>query len=197
MPLVAILLGIDYFHLRGRHTREVMSVSLFQLLTLYRIADDNFLPRIEEQNVFEVVKDIYLQNNLVAEAFGVKLEFKCEDDLLTWNFDKALITNIINSILNNGLRYSKKQFRLSAYVDGEYLVLMMEDDSAGYPPDLLHFDAEDSLNLKTGSTAFSIYFAQVVTELHCHQNQKGSIRINNDSCFGGGCFAVLLPAVEY
>ncbi len=168
--------------------------SFVQLLSLYRIENKQYFPNIDSHNVFDCLEDVVLGNESNLEQHQLTTEFEC-DDALDWFFDKALLSGILNTILNNTCRYAQNKILLSACIDQSQLIISVSDDGPGYPDNMLAADnaSQSAIDFQSGNTGLGLYFARVVAELHQNKQQHGHIQISNHGINGGGKFSICLP----
>jgi signal transduction histidine kinase len=119
---------------------------------------------------------------------------ECDEDI-DWFFDKDLIATIVNSTINNSIRYAQNQIKLSAIIENNFLKITVEDDGNGFPEKMFvpADTLETAINMQTGSTGLGLYFAEKIANIHKNKDRSGTTVIDNDSELGGGRFTLLLP----
>ncbi|MBK7463709.1 MAG: HAMP domain-containing histidine kinase [Betaproteobacteria bacterium] len=110
---------------------------------------------------------------------GITLTIDCQalDD---WPLDRDLVTDMLNNAVQNAGRVARREIRLSAFEQGNELVLRVEDDGPGFstiPP--------------AGGTGLIV--AEKLAELHVRQHRHGSLKLSNGGTLGGACFELRLP----
>ena len=110
--------------------------SLMQLLALYRFEKEQMPMTIEEQYLEDLLNDIYFKNQTFIEQAEMNVEIDVESSL-SWYFDGVLVDYLLNDIVVNALRYSKKQIKISAKQADNYLCIQIEDDGEGFPQDII------------------------------------------------------------
>jgi signal transduction histidine kinase len=177
-----------------QHEAKRLNTNLIELLTLYKLENERIAANIEELNLAEFVEELVLENRIGADARGVELTWACDDELYGY-FDEGLIRGVVNSVIGNGLRYTRERLHLSGGEETGFLVIHVEDDGDGYPEAMLALqDAiEDHSALCEGRTQLGLYFAGMVAKLHRNRGQEGYIRLSNQSRLGGGRFSLYLP----
>jgi len=177
-----------------QHEAKRLNSNLMELLTLYKIENDRIAPNIEELNLGEFLEELTMENLATAETRGTELSWECDPELSGY-FDEGLIRGVINSLIGNGLRYTRGKLLISAGQEEGYLVLRVEDNGAGYPAAML--EAQDvggsSESLTEGHTQLGIHFAGMVASMHQNRGRSGFVRLTNDHRLGGGCFSIWLP----
>lgn len=181
------LLQVNYEAIRVNH-------NLIQLLTLYKMENDQFGMNIAHYNVDDILDENILQNKPLLDYKGIEALTEC-DDALTWFFDRDLLSGVINNVLNNSFRYAKDKIKIKAEEKDGWLVLSIEDNGEGYPEDILQKGTQTSgeVNFKTGSTGLGLYFASLVAKAHRNKGREGFITLSNGGEYGGGCFTINLP----
>ncbi|HUH67166.1 MAG TPA: HAMP domain-containing sensor histidine kinase [Syntrophales bacterium] len=171
--------------------------NLIRLLSLYKASRDQFQINVDYYSVPEFVEDVIMQNEPVLTSKGINVEVECPDDLF-WTFDPGLVAGVLDNILNNAFRYTRKKLQVSAKKESGYLFICIEDDGSGYPECMLvemgkdgHF--KKNVNFDTGSTGLGLYFAMLVAKSHTNENKKGYISITNGGKYGGGVFTIAIP----
>jgi signal transduction histidine kinase len=168
--------------------------NLIELLTLYKIENERISANIEEWNVSDFLEEIIAENRASAASRGVRLEAECNADLSGY-FDEGLLRGVINSLIGNGLRYTRTRLLLTAGQEEGYLVFKVADDGDGFPEKMLQAQRARSNGQCPGEgrTQLGIYFADMVAALHRSHDKSGFIRIANNCLLEGGCFSIWLP----
>ncbi len=171
-----------------------VNYNLIQLLTLYKMEQDQLSANISLYVVADFIEENVLQNKPLLDYKKIEITTECPDDL-NWFFDRNLISGIVNNVLNNAFRYTKSRIKISAAEKDGYLVLSIEDDGIGYPDEMLNADIQTckDTSFKTGSTGLGLYFASTVASMHKNKGMEGFVSISNDSEYGGSCFTLTLP----
>ena len=168
--------------------------SLVELLSLYKMENQLFSVQADQYNLYDFLDELIISNKPLDAKEDFTIELECEEDA-EWFFDKDLIGTIINTTINNSIRYANSKVILSAEISNDYLKIKIEDDGQGFPqkmfnrPDTL----ETAINMKTGSTGLGLYFAEQIAKTHLNGRKHGETQIDNLSRLGGGRFTLLLP----
>ncbi|MCW8886303.1 MAG: HAMP domain-containing histidine kinase [Motiliproteus sp.] len=184
---------------------------LIQMMTLYKLEEDQFQSHDQEHYLPEFVEDLVLMNRPILEARGVSIEQHVDEELC-WEFDSSLVSGVLSSIFTNVIRYSDGQVRISAETvkisaqqvavdqdqecgEHQYLCFTVEDDGEGFPEWMLGRIDKMQLGVDfvSGSTGFGLYFAQQVAKLHRQNSLLGYVELSNGGSLGGGCFKLYLP----
>jgi signal transduction histidine kinase len=171
-----------------------MNNSLMQLLTLYKIDFAQYSLTIDEHSAAELLEDIVNQHSTLLSLGDIQLITECDSDLLCY-CDSTLISNALCTLVNNAQRYCLSKVLLSATQEDDYVVFCIEDDSSGYPENLLTSDCKKlpELDMTTGNTGLGLFFAETVAQLHVQADKRGFIMTDNNSRFGGSRFKLYLP----
>ncbi len=167
---------------------------LIQLLSLYRLDNDQIRAHIDESLVADVIAEQIARNHTLIQARLIKLTIDCEETLSGY-FDSDLVGGVINNILVNCIRYCKRELRISALKTDAGLCISIEDDGPGYPEEMLKMPtcAETRASFAGGRPHMGLLFASKIALMHHNNLQYGSIQLSNGGVLGGGCFKILLP----
>jgi two-component system sensor histidine kinase SenX3 len=172
-----------------------MNSNLIQLLSLYKFGKSIYPMDIDEQSVQEVIDEAVLHDKSIMNFKGISISVECNEDCY-WYFDRDLVTGVLINALNNAYRYTSKNIRVAAKIDGDFLEIRVEDDGAGYPQSMLENEAvlaSKGTDFASGSTGLGFYFSSRVAAMHVNGANQGSLTFENGGAYGGGCFVVRLP----
>ncbi len=110
-------------------------------------------------------------------------------------FDRELVIDVLNSIVNNAFRHAHAQVTVSCDVRDGYTVFAIADDGGGYAPKLLAADLDqpEVTAYRHGNTGLGLYFARRIAAMHEHRGRQGRIELRDAAVNGGGCFELWLP----
>ncbi len=182
----------NFFQLEFESNR--INNSLIQLLELYKIDSCCFNLDLDEYSVSDILQEVKAQQATLLYLNNLKITTDCPEDLHCY-CDYDHICNALGSVLNNALRYTNTQIRLSAHKENNYIVFCIDDDGKGYPEQLLSIGSISNTrsNWISSSTGLGIHFVSKIAELHTAQNNSGFIKLDNDSPLGGARFRLFLP----
>lgn len=168
--------------------------NLLQILALYREHNAQLPLNIEEHFLDDVIDELLAKNEMYITNKNISVECEIEQDL-AWFFDADLISNLLNDILINALKYTSDQILICAKQVDDALVIEIHDNGDGYPESMLEKANNEmtSALLSQGRTGLGIYFANLIASAHINKDQKGYIQLANDGCFGGSRFTLILP----
>lgn len=182
-------------HLASAHYEASrLNTGLVQLLSLYRAGLNNMPLNIDEQYIDELVEDLQATNESYINHKNMILEVEQSADLI-WYLDADLISILLNDVLINAMRYSKKRIRLSVFSEKEYLVFRVEDDGPGYPQRMLDANSITMQNydISQGRTGLGLFFARLIAQAHTNKGLSGTIHLENGGALGGSVFELKLP----
>ena len=167
---------------------------LVQLLTIYRMQNDHLPLRVDQHYVIDVLEDQLARNHSLLESRGVHPQLEC-DDSLEWFFDADLVGSVVQNVIVNCSRYTRKQVMVCAKVEDDFLRITVADDGGGYPPSMLEAPSMlvHNAEVNEGNTHLGLYFAEQIARLHKQKNRVGYIRLENGPPLGGGSFNLFLP----
>jgi K+-sensing histidine kinase KdpD len=182
-------------HLASAHYEAArLNTGLVQLLSLYRAGSDNLPLTIDEYHIDDVIEDLLATNESYLNHKNMILEVSQSADLV-WYLDADLIGILLNDVLINAMRYSKKNIHLSVYMEHKQLVFKVEDDGPGYPKSML--DAQSiqmqQCDIGEGRTGLGLYFARLIAKAHTKGETEGKIYLENGGSLGGSVFILTLP----
>lgn len=177
--------------LQGEAVR--INYDLMYFLGLYRLQKNQMPLHIESVYVADFLEEQIVNNALLFEIRGLKLNLECDAELSA-RFDPTLIAGIINNVLVNAARYAQKVVAIRALRIEGALVIEVHDDGLGFPEKMLQQGNhhERGINFSSGSTNLGLYFAAEIAALHKNGERTGTINLLNPSS-GGGCFRLTLP----
>ena len=171
-----------------------VNAELVQLLTIYRMENDHLPLRLDQHYVIDVLEDQLARNHSLIENRGINLTLECDDNL-AWVFDADLVGSVVQNVIVNCSRYTREQLLVRATTEDDMLCIVVADDGAGYPPNMLKKPEMlvDQAEVSHGKTHLGLYFADQIAALHKQKNRKGYIKLENGSPLAGGCFKMYLP----
>jgi hypothetical protein len=106
-----------------------------------------------------------------------------------------LIASVLANSINNAIRYARDALLITVSDDAGQLVITINDDGEGYPPEMIERQADyvQGINQSSGSTGLGLYFAGRIAALHQRNGVGGYTRISNGGPLGGGVFSLYLP----
>lgn len=167
---------------------------LVQLLALYRMQENAMLVQVDECYVDDVLSEQVARNELMLQSRNITLQYHCDAELL-WYLDAELVGGLVNNLMVNAARYCHSRVSLSAQLQADTLQIIIADDGAGFPQNMLDAPLAPNAGVSfgSGSTNLGLLFAQKVAQLHTAHNRCGAIALANGGELGGGQVVVSLP----
>jgi len=140
------------------------------LLIVARIEQGSFPVKKKPYSLKELVKDLIKRSKAFAEASKVKIDFKTEKKLPNGFFDPALIKLVIENLIDNAIRYTRKGGKVTVSIKKQKgsLLLSVADSGVGIPKlDQKYifkkfFRAENALKEKTKGSGLGLYIAMSI-----------------------------------
>lgn len=167
---------------------------LTQLLALYNVKEDRLTININEEIVSDIIESAVLQNDLYTESKGINIAVNVDNNI-SWFLDRNLIIHLIDDIISNAIRYSKKQISIDVEIINDALNISISDDSDGYPENMMAAAVADieSLASNYGRMGIGLLFSKLIVLSHVNYGKCGQFLLENNSKLGGSTFTVQLP----
>lgn len=180
-----------------QHEAQRANSSLIQLLTLYRLGNEQLVLRVSEQNLEDFFDEVVAESQAISQALNITISYRCDPSLIGY-FDTDLVRGVLDSTIGNAYRYANSQILLSAEKDDDYLVIRVEDDGAGFAnEDLPQWTTDGTIPAQDADnprrTRLGLYFASQIAQLHTAADKTGRVRLRNAHTLPGGCFELWLP----
>ncbi len=177
-----------------RYESSRINQSLIQLLTLYKLDNNQLSIQKLEVEVADFIEDCVAAHSLLAANKGIQLDIIC-DDMMIWFFDPDMVGIAINNILGNSIRYTHSRIVISINLIEGHLVIQIDDDGSGYPENMIQNPGDfiKNTNYSTGSTGLGLFFSATVAQYHQREGRQGRINLKNGGDLNGGCFQIVLP----
>ncbi|MGH1485447.1 MAG: sensor histidine kinase [Cellvibrionaceae bacterium] len=166
---------------------------LIQLLSIYRLQQKNLPFNLDENYISDTFEDQVARNDVLFRTKNIELSIDCDEDL-AWFYDNELLGNVIHNVLINAARYAKSRINLSANIEGELLVVKIEDDGDGFPEFMINAASiKGDSRSATDSTQLGLFFASRIANFHKKNDHRGQIELSNGGSLNGGVFSIYLP----
>lgn len=171
---------------------------LIQALTLYKLDNDRLSPNLLENNVYDFLEELLIEEQALAQAQQIDLAIDC-DEWLAGYFDTDLVRGVLSSTVGNAKRYTKDQVLMSADEENGFLVIRIEDNGEGFPQSFLDYqqaasdDNDFGKAFREGRTQLGFFFASKIAQAHQNQGKHGFIQLKNGYRLSGGCFELWIP----
>ncbi len=168
--------------------------NLLQLLALYRESHNALPVNIEEHYLDDIFDELLAKNEIYIQNKKISCQYEVDSELC-WYFDQDLISNLLNDILINALRYTNTHIFITATKHHDMLEIKIMDDGDGYPEYMLKA-ATNSMNpiaLANSRTGLGLYFATLIANAHKLNDKMGRIELLNGGKLGGSIFILRIP----
>lgn len=168
---------------------------LIQLLGLYKIQQGYYPFDPQDWPLEDFVAEVMDRVRPLAESRSLTVTADCPNGVMGY-FDRELICGIVVQALNNALRYTRSQVRLSVAEARGQLTIRVEDDGRGFPEHMLRgqgTEPNQAVSFTSGSTGLGLYFSTIAAAMHKNHDQTGATRLENGGSLGGGVFILTLP----
>ncbi len=118
------------------------------------------------------------------------IEVEVKDDLEISVYYEEMV-RALNNLLSNGIRYADSVIRLSGQIQGENIVICVEDDGPGLEPGSEEVVFQRFSKGPRGGHGIGLSIAQAAVERH-----GGAVRAQNVSPDGGALFIINLPLLQ-
>lgn len=171
-----------------------LNSNLLQMLALYRARKDALPLVTDEWYLDDLIEDMLAKNTLYIQNRNLNIQIEIETDLV-WVFDQDLVSNLLNDIFVNAMRYCKNQIIISAKEFNNTLEITISDDGQGYPEHMLvsSNSVPKDVDLNISRTGLGIYFAHLIASTHEQNNKSGYIKLENGGKLNGSVFTLVLP----
>ena len=168
---------------------------MVQLLGLYKLGVNQLPLRPDYHEMDDFIGAQLASHEEVLASRGISARFDVDSLCPLGFFDRELIGTVVANIMVNAIRFARHSILISARDEGGQLILSINDDGPGYPPDLIECQADyvHGINQTSGSTGLGLYFAAQIAERHQRNGVHGRIEIANGGDLGGGLFSIVLP----
>jgi len=169
------------------------------LLEVSRITRGKIALHKERVAVADIVDQAVETSRPLLDAAHHQLELDLPAEPMLLDADPVRMAQVLSNLLNNAAKYTEPGGRivLAARRDGADVVLRVQDNGAGIPPEQLPhvFDlfaqADRTLHRAQGGLGIGLTLVRQLVELH-----GGSVRAHSAGIGQGSCFEVRLPAGE-
>jgi len=171
-----------------------LNTNLLQMLAMYRAEKDVLPLNIDDYYLDETLEELVAQNSLYLDKKHLAITLDVEDEL-SWHFDQDLVSNLLNDIFVNAIRYCNNSIVISAKQVNQQLHISITDDGNGYPEHMLEssISTPQDIELNISRTGLGLYFAQLIASTHKKNDAAGYIKLENGGALNGSVFTLVLP----
>lgn len=148
-PLTAVLMHAETLstdpesrpHLQERGSAIVQSGQrmmdiITNLLDINRLESGRLEPQQELFDVQDLLTELVLNQERVAKAKNITIDWKPADDLLLLRTDWQLFSQVMENLLSNAIKYSPSNTTVTVSVsDGETVTCSITDQGPGFTPE--------------------------------------------------------------
>jgi signal transduction histidine kinase len=180
------VIDFEFAHLNGM---------LVQLLGLYKLGVNQMPLQPAYHELDDFIEAQLASHQEVFASRGIIATYEVDPLSPLGFFDRELIASVLGNCINNAIRYARESLLITVSDEAGQLVLSINDDGDGYPPEMLERQADyvQGINHSTGSTGLGLYFAARIAALHQRNGVVGRTEIGNGGPLGGGIFSLYLP----
>ncbi|MBN2487491.1 MAG: GHKL domain-containing protein [Methanosarcinaceae archaeon] len=157
------------------------------LLYVSEVGAENIEYKFEPVQIAEIIDNSVLDMVLLVEKNELKLEKDVPDNLPSINGDKEKLTVLLNNLIDNSIKFTPKDGRISLIVLDEEncLHIMVKDTGIGIVKEMLpnlfqkFYQIDSSIRRKYGGTGVGLYICKNIVEAH-----KGKIWIESEEGVG-------------
>lgn len=197
--------NVDHFdaevleHLEIIHsTSNFMMNMVNELLDLTKIESGTFTLNKESVTIKVLVEQAVKINQIVAKRKDIELSFEVSDDVPNCMLDYGKMTQVLNNLIGNAIKYSNPNSAASvkAWKEGEFIKISVIDNGQGIPPSEIRklFQPFQTTSVQsTGgekSTGLGLTIVAKMVEAH-----EGQISVESE-VGKGSAFTVSLPIIK-
>lgn len=144
---------------------------------------------IRQQNLHDMVSQII---NKYQTMTNIQFYIKIDPELEA-SFDKRSFTRALQNLLDNSIRFAKKEIHIGVKVIDKQNVLTLEDDGPGIPKDMLNKITQPFVGASKKESAsegfgLGLFIVKKICLWH-----NGYLHVDNTSAFGGAKFELNWP----
>jgi hypothetical protein len=173
---------------------EELNHFIGSLLELTKLDNQGLRVNLQSKDVNQVLEHVILKHRFAAQAKQILIDTDFEP-LFPIRFDADLITKVLSNLIDNAVKYSKEQTRVSIQTReiNEMIEIRIQDQGIGIPEAELQnlfsrfYRVKNDTTIKVKGTGLGLYLSKYFIEAH-----KGSISV--ESAVGQGTtFMIRLP----
>lgn len=178
---------------RLKYNGQLINDKLVQMLSLYRVSQQDYPLDIAYRPVSELIEDAVAESRPLLDTKSIAISSEV-DPALCWFYDRDLAAGVLSNAIHNALHCARSQIRLSAAEQNGFLAIRIEDDGAGFPAEVLETGGSaKGLDRSANKTGLGLYFSTVCARLHRNKDKVGKIELGNGGSLGGAVLTLWLP----
>lgn len=177
-----------------KRNAQYMKNLVTKTIQLAQLKSPGLTPNLEDINLKEEIDEVLKTNSLSFEQNHIQINNHLTNEILI-EADKLRIHEVFNNVLNNAVKYSKKQgiITIEAEQDDENIILSIKDTGIGMTSDQIQrifdeFYKADGSRHDFDSSGLGMPICKRIMELH-----HGNIWAESDGLDKGSTFYVQFP----
>lgn len=162
-----------YMEIALKHTRSLNAL-VGELFELSKLDAHQVEPKFEAISVADLVHDLVMQFNPVADKAGINLEIEMPERIGMVKADIALVERAISNLIDNAIRYTPEggKVRIVTTETDDAVAVEIEDTGVGIPADDLphiferFYRVEKSRSKDPGRGGLGLAIAKKIFDLH-------------------------------
>ncbi len=159
----------NYLNSIERNTDRLLSLTN-QLLDFRKIESENYPLNLEDTNIPELLRQVFLNFVATAEKKGIELRFSLSNQPTMARVDKEAFTKIVSNLLDNSIKYGFRNVGVNIHTGEEYLTIEFQNDGPPIPPEFHEKIFEPFFrmpdNSKSKGSGIGLALARSLAELH-------------------------------
>lgn len=144
------------------------------ILKVARLEEGQLYLQLTEEQWEPIVKEAVENMRQQAEPRGITIDYDIAPDLPTVGVDKVSITEVLNNLMDNAIKYSGKGKRISVVVrktNDNRIETIVRDDGVGIPSSVMphlfeKFHRNHRNQSKIGGTGLGLYLCHALVQAH-------------------------------
>jgi len=184
----------EYFSQLKRNIERMVEL-VDNLLLVSRIEKGSFPIRKRKSSLEDLIKDLINRSKVFADAFNIKIKFYPQNNLPKSFFDSTFIKLVVENLIDNAIRYSKKEGKIEIWLEKKknFLYFKIKDKGVGIPKAdhkyifQKFFRSENAIKEQTEGSGLGLYIAKSIIK-----KSKGKIWFESEE-MKGTTFYFTLP----
>lgn len=120
----------DDLKIINRNSQRLLAL-VNQLLDFRKAEKGAFIINFSQQNIYELLQNIYDRFKPVAEQKGITFTLNTDDKALFAVIDTEAITKVISNLLTNALKYAQNRIQIECTSNNNYVIIKVTDNGRG------------------------------------------------------------------
>lgn len=120
----------DALKIIDRNSQRLLSL-VNQLLDFRKAEQGAFVINFSEQNIYELLLNLYDRFKPMIEQKGIAFSFGMPDKEMTAIVDPEAITKVISNLLTNATKYADRKITMTCETNSRFVVVRVSDDGRG------------------------------------------------------------------